>query len=682
MTPCVWTVSFIGDVNVKLHLHPSRLTIVASLLLAGAPALAQTSPDDDTIIVTGTVSPIAIKKLGQTITVISGDLIEDQGYAYAPDVLRQVPSVAVSQPGAPGALTQVRVRGAEANHTLVLIDGIDISSPDQGETDFATLLTGDVERIEILRGPQSGLYGSNALAGVVNLVSRTDIDKGYTAASIEAGSFDTFGIEASAGIGNGDDYAAVSVNHLASEGYDISRDQTANGVPAVGIGGRPGDREGNTITAINARGGLRLDENVRIAGIVRYVTKESDVDGQAFGFPISGQTYDDASKTSHEQLTIGASAVLDPWDGAWETTLSASHVDESRGSWLTDFPFLVGPPVPSPADLGAIPLYQTGSDSTRLRLGVVSTVRFGEDNLAHFITGFAEHEEETYKDPLISRDESRKLGAVGLQYRNEIAQQLYLSATLRRDDNDAFRDADTYSLAAAWQIPGTGTRLHASWGTGVTAPTFIEQFGFIPATFIGNADLVPEESVGWDFGVEQSFFEDALILDLTYFEAGLENEIFTAFLPDFQTTPRNSTSDSDRSGWELSVSATPMDGLSLYGAYSQLDATEPAGIEIRRPREQASLDASWDILGSPFQINLGVTHVGENIDTDFATFLRAELDPYTLIRLGASWQVSDEFELYTRIENLTDESYQEVIGYNAAPQALYIGLRFRDEAGS
>ena len=191
---------------------------------------------------------------------------------------------------------------------------------------------------------------------------------------------------------------------------------------------------------------------------------------------------------------------------------------------------------------------------------------------------------------------------------------------------------------------------------------------------------MPEESVGWDFGVEQSFFEDALVLDATYFEADLENEIFTDFLPNFQTTPRNSTSDSDRSGWELSVSATPMEGLSVYGAYSQLDATEPAGIEIRRPKEQASLDASWDVLGGPFQINLGVTHVGENIDTDFATFLRAELDPYTLIRLGASWEVNDEFELYTRIENLTDESYQEVIGYNAAPQALYIGLRFRDEA--
>jgi vitamin B12 transporter len=732
MTHCGWTVSNIGDVKVKLHLNPSlktrspmsvipeesfsgltresffvrdirtaaakkgsrvkpendspqssaralRLLAFASLALAASPAaFAQTT--SDAVIVTGNPTPIAPEKLGQTITVISGEQIEDAGYIYVSDVLRMVPSVAVSQPGAPGALTQVRVRGAEANHTLVLIDGIDISSPDQGETDFSTLLPGDLDRIEILRGPQSGLYGSNALAGVVNLISRTDIDKTYLNASVEAGSFETVAIEASAGTGNGeDDYLAASASHVTSEGYDISPDQTANGVPFVGVGGEAGDEEGNEVTSINLRGGKRINGAVRLTGIARYVTKDSETDGQAFGFPISGQTYDDASQTSHEQLTFGASAIIDPWDGAWETTLSASHVDESRRSRLTDFPFLFGPPAPTPAELAALPLFDSGSDSTRFRLGAVSTVRFGDDMLRHFVTAFAEHEEETYKDPFISRDESRTLQAIGLQYRNEIAEQLYLSATIRHDANDDFQDIETYSLSAAWQIPNTGTRLHSSYGTGVTAPTFIEQFGFTPGFFTGNANLVPEESIGWDFGVEQSLFEEALILDLTYFSAELENEIFTDFsgpLP----TPLNSTSDSDRSGWELTVSANPLEDLSIYGAYSQLDATEPAGIEIRRPKEQASLDLNWDILGSPFQLNLGVTHVGENIDTDFATFLRTPLDPYTTIRLGGSWQVTDQFELYARAENLTDEDYQEVIGYNAAPQAFYVGLRFRDEA--
>ena len=205
----------------RLHLKTSWIALAACASLAPS-ALAQADdPDRYIVVVTGSATPIEYEKLGQTLTVISGELIEDQGYNHLPDVLRQVPSVAVSQPGAPGALTQVRVRGAEANHSLVLIDGIDISSPDQGETDFSTLLTGDVDRIEILRGPQSGLYGSNALAGVVNLVSRTDIDKGYAAASIEGGSFDTYEIEASAGIGNGDDYLSL-IRHSGAETVTIT----------------------------------------------------------------------------------------------------------------------------------------------------------------------------------------------------------------------------------------------------------------------------------------------------------------------------------------------------------------------------------------------------------------------------------------------------------------------------
>jgi vitamin B12 transporter len=175
-------------------------------------------------------------------------------------------------------------------------------------------------------------------------------------------------------------------------------------------------------------------------------------------------------------------------------------------------------------------------------------------------------------------------------------------------------------------------------------------------------------------------FEDTLTIDVTYFSSDLENEIYTAFLPGFLTTALNSTSDSDRSGWEFTVYADPTDDISLYGSLTQLDASEPAGIEIRRPEQTASLDASWDIFGGPVQLNLGVSYTGESTDTDFGTFLRTPVDAYTLVRLGASWQVSDKLELYTRVENLLDEEYEEVIGYLGAPQGLYFGLRFRDEA--
>lgn len=666
----------------KLNSPNAWLLSASSLALAAFPlaAHAQETAKQDTIIVTGVLTPIAEEKLGQTITVISSELIEDQGYNFVPDVLRQAPGAAVSQMGAPGALTQVRIRGAEANHTLVLLDGIDISSPDLNETDFSTLTTAGLDRIEFLRGPQSGLYGSNALAGVVNLISRRELDGHYINASAELGAFETSDIEASAGIGNGDAFASISLSHLASEGYDTSPDQTANGVPAVGVGAQAGDKEGTAITTINARGGMNLTDALRVNGVVRYMTAESELDGQAYGFPIAGRTYDDPSRTNHEQIVIGASATFDPWDGAWETVVSLSYVDASRRNFLTDFPFLIGPPVPSPADLLLVPVYESGTDSSRFTAAIQSTYAFGDKGFANFLTGFAEHENETYEDAYTVREEERTLHAFGLQYRAEIASQLYLSATFRRDDNDQFQDADTWSVSGAWAIPDTGTRLHASAGTGVTNPTFIEQFGFDPSTFIGNADLVPEEALGWDAGIEQTLFEDTLTLDVTYFSSDLENEIYTAFLPGFLTTALNSTSDSDRSGWEFTVYADPTDDISLYGSLTQLDASEPAGIEIRRPEQTASLDASWDIFGGPVQLNLGVSYTGESTDTDFGTFLRTPVDAYTLVRLGASWQVSDKLELYTRVENLLDEEYEEVIGYLGAPHGLYFGLRFRDEA--
>ena len=665
----------------RLELNTSWIALAVGSALAFAPtAFAQTAQNErDTLVVTGTAVPVNADKVGQTITVISEQMIEDQGYVYVPEVLRQVPSVAVSQPGAPGSLTQVRIRGGEANHTLVLLDGIDISSPDQGETDFSTLLTGGIGRIEVLRGPQSGLYGSNALAGVVNLISRREVDGHSFGASVEAGSFDTVELAANAGLGDADTYAAISASWLTSSGYDVSPDQTANGVSAVGSA-KPGDKEGNTAASFNLRGGAAISDTLHINGIARYFKSTAELDGQAFGFPIAGRTYDDASETEHEQTMVGGSAVFDPFAGAWETTLSASYVDESRINRTTNFPFLFGPPAPTLAELQAIPLDQSGVDSTRAKIGILSTLRFGDATIAHVLSAFVENERETFEDTFTGRDESRTLSAFGLQYRAEIAEQLNLYATVRRDQNNDFEDADTYSLAASWAIPNSGSRLHTSYGTGVTNPTFIEQFGFDPGTFIGNAALVPEEAVGWDFGIEQTLIADKLVVNLTYFKSTLDNEIFTDFLPTFETTPLNSTTDSDRSGWELYVTANPLEDVSLVASWTELDASEPNGIEVRRPEQQGSLDASWRIGGGDVQLNLGVTYNGDMLDTDFATFLRTRVDPYTLVRFGASWQVSDQVEIYGRVENLLDETYQEVIGYNAAPQAAYVGIRFRDEA--
>lgn len=670
-----------------VKLRPSYLALAAGAALAIAPgAFAQTTPQDagDVVVVTGAATPTEYEKIGSSLTVVSGEVIEEQGYTYVPDVLRQVAGLAVNRAGPIGGVTQVRIRGAEANHTLVLLDGIDVSSPDEGATDFSTLLLGDLQRIEVLRGPQSGLYGSNALAGVVNLITQRDLDGHYVNVALEGGSFNTLQLQGSAGFGDGRDYLSGGFHALTTDGYDVSADTSAAGFGAVGVGGKAGDDEGNRMATVYVRGGKEVTPVFRVDGIARYLNKDSELDGQAFNFPIPSATYDDASDTSHSQFLIGGSGTLSLMDGAWETVFSASYVDEKRRNSFTNFPFLTGPTL-SPAnlaDIASATVDPSGADATRTKLAIQSTYQFGGPGFVSYLTGFVEDKEETYADPFTTRDEERNLLGIGAQYRAEIAEQLYLSATVRHDDNDDFQDADTYGVAASWVVPGTGTRPHASFGTGVTNPTFFEQFGFIPSSFDGNPDLMPEESEGWDIGVEQALLDGRLIVDVTYFESTLENEIYTAYgpAPDYFSTPLNSTAKSDRSGWEASFGIFPSDDIGITGSYTSLDATDPSGVEIRRPEQQAALDASWRVGGGPFQLNLGVTHNGEQTDRDFSSFMDLTLDAYTLVRFGASWRMNDNIELYGRIENATDEDYEEAIGYLGAPSGVFFGVRFTDGA--
>jgi vitamin B12 transporter len=619
-----------------------------SLAVAGAASAQTIAAESDAIVITGVAKPIALEKIGNVVTVVSGEQLVQGGYNYVSDALRQVPGLAVSRTGPFGGQTQIRIRGAEGNHTLVLLDGVDVSPAGSGETDVSTLLSGDVERIEVLRGPQSGLYGSNALAGVVNVISARRIDGVDVGASAEYGSFGTYQLEGFGGVGNGKSYLSGGAVIHETNGFDSS----AAGTPGAYY---DGDDEADSNWTGTLRAGVEVSPNLRLDAFTRYVSKDSDLDG---GFPVVQDTPAFARTTD---AASAASATLSLLDNNWVTVGRVSKVNNTQEGRDPSSPF------------GTY-----GSKSDRTKYELKSSLSFGAAPFLSTITAFGEHKVEGYRDthpfgPPVRLE--RELNGYGLEYRAEIGEQLYLSATGRHDNNDVFEDADTYGVSASWVVPNSGFRLHASYGTGATNPSFFEQFGFVPGVFNGNPLLTPEEARGYDAGVEYTFLDGKAQVDLTYFNADLKDEI-----KGFGLTSVNDTGTSERSGAEVYARFAPATFFDIVATYTYLEASDPDGtVEVRRPKNQASIDANYRFLEERASINVGVTYNGTRYDSDFSSFptVKARMDSYTVARATLAYKLTPQVEVYGRVENAFDENYQEVLGYATPERAGYVGIRFR-----
>ena len=322
-----------------------------------------------------------------------------------------------------------------------------------------------------------------------------------------------------------------------------------------------------------------------------------------------------------------------------------------------------------------------GDQGRRLKLTAQVTHAFATGTAAaHSLTLFADHERESYRNTFPSDAaqipaEHRDITGVGGQYRLALFEQLYLAGTLRHDANSRFADATTWSLAAAWRATST-TRLHASWGKGVTNPTFYEQFGFDPGTFVGNPALRPESARGYDVGVEQRLGR-VVQVDATWFGSTLRDAI-TSLYP----SVANDTGRSPRKGVELTLAAR-WNALRLNANYTWLDARDVDGTPaVRRPEHQASLTADAG-FGHERRGNLelGLVYNGRMLDTDFRNYFadgyaseKTPLGAYLLARLAASWRLPGGVVLFGRVENLFDTRYQEVISYGAPGLAAYGGL--------
>ncbi|KQT42786.1 hypothetical protein ASG47_17845 [Devosia sp. Leaf420] len=622
----------------------SSIALLTATLAIALPVTAQETILPKLVINAGGLTPFEENEIGRSYTVIDGDQIALSGTPYIADVLRQVPGFAVSRTGSFGNKTQIRVRGAEANHVLVLIDGVPVSENSDGEFDFARLAMTNVERIEILRGPQSAFWGANAMAGVINIVTKSVSEDGLHGTL--AGETGTDGTKMTSGS------LAYGQNN-----FDISGSLTMRHTDGFNISSFGTELDGANHIDANGRFAADITPQLTLDGSIRYARIDADADGQDF----SGIVQDTPDTATIKELSgaLGLGWVSE--DGLWfqNARVSAGTIerganDQFGASLNTNDRYKAS--------------YQVGRNfDTPDFLDSTHTVTLGYDVVY-----------ETFQQlvPTKLDVQKRVTNSLAGEYRGTYFDQVFLTAALRHDFNEGFADVTTYSLSGAWQVPDTGTRLHASLGTGSTNPTFYEQFGFNPALFIPNPGLVPESSFGWDIGVEQSLLDGVVVLDATYFNQTLENQIQTqGFAP---STVVNLLGTSTRQGVELSARVNIVEGLTAGVTYTYLDARQPNGArEIRRPEHSGAIDIAYTLPEIPLTLHSEVVLSGPNLDTDFSQFpaVNVTLPAYTVVNAGLNYKINDQVEVYGRVQNLFDTKYQEVLGYNTQGRTFYAGAK-------
>ncbi|MEQ5787264.1 TonB-dependent receptor [Erythrobacter sp. NFXS35] len=580
--------------------------------------------------------------------VITAEQLEQRQTRDIADVLRDVPGVAVA--GVAGQ-TQIRLRGSEANHVLVLVDGIEVSDPFAGEFDIGTLQADVGARVEVLRGPQSALYGPDAIGGVIAYESASGRAVPGFAARIEGGTDNTINGALRYGAAGDSWDAALSAVVVSTDGQPNARGGTRD------IG-----RDSYTLSG---KGAAEVSEGLQLRAAARFIRTEgrfndSDFDpaSPTFGFTIDSPR----TRFTNEAIYALIGARGEALDGRWTHDLSAQVADIARDTF--------GP-------FGR----SNGSEGDRVKASYVSALRL--DN-AHNLTFAADYEQEGFRNTTPGgfafggRREIEQIGFVG-EYRYTGA-VFDLSAALRHDINDRFQDATTFRIGAGYRLTDT-TRLRAAAGSGVKNPGFFELFGFVDGRFIGNDALRPEKSTGWEVGVDQDIGDYAR-LAVTYFDSELEGEIFTTFpAPTFIATPSNRTTQSEQRGVEVSFNARLAEQWSLDAAYSYINAEENGAEEVRRPEHIASTAVTWTAPGDAASATLVVRHNGAALDDAFTdpSFVpvRVQLDDYTLVNLNARVALAEGISGFARIDNLLDERYEQVFSFVSPGRSAVVGVEAR-----
>ncbi|HKP92549.1 MAG TPA: TonB-dependent receptor [Chthoniobacterales bacterium] len=611
-------------------------------------ALSSSEAETEGIVVSATKIETPINEIGSSVTLIPAEEIERKQERTLPDVLRTVPGLNVVQTGGPGGKTSLFTRGTNSNHTKVLIDGIDVNDPSQdGVFDFGQVLTFDVAQVEVLRGPQSGLYGSDALGGVVNIVTKQGEGPPQFRGMLEGGSFETFNQSASVS-------GAVSRFHYAFNVAHFLSDDTPVTPLDLLPPGRKRINDSYENMTLSTKLGLDATDTLSFSAVARYTESTLFFTGEDFSFFPSVPAADQSEQNARQLFTRGE-ARLTLFGGGFKNRFGVGYTNYRTTIQAPDTGFGLPP--------------ENINHGDRLKFDWQGDIELAK---GHVLVLGAENYEDRLIDSPISVENSNAAGFAELQ--SEILPRLYTAASVRYDENERFGDVTTWRIAPAYVIPQTNTKLKASYGTGFKAPSLTQLFVSFPAfNFFANPDLQPEESEGYDFGFEQPLCDDRFRFGATYFHNDITNLIganatFTTLINVGQATTE---------GVEAFAAANITDRFSLRADYTYTDARDDTtGLELlRRPRHKASLSGTWRPIDR-LSISATLLYVGSQVDGNRSfSIQRLDTPDYYLVNLAAEYDCGHDVTVFARIDNLLDKRYENPTGFQRPGFAVYAGMR-------
>jgi vitamin B12 transporter len=596
------------------------------------------------VIVTATRIPTPEIEVASSVTVVTAEDIAARQIRSLPDLLKQVPGLNVVQEGGPGGQTSVFMRGTNSDHTKVFIDGIDVADPSSSTSsfDFGQLLTQDIQRVEILRGPQSGLYGSDAVGGVINVITKSGSGPAQFNAGIEGGSFDTFNQTAGLSGSNAQFHYAANFQHFHSGSTPVTPSDYLQPGQA-----RINDYDDNLTGSTKL--GFDVTDTFDLGLVARYTDSHLRITGDNFDFfPSTPDTAQSDFNT--KQYYLRTTAHLLSFGGTLEQTLGAAYSNIKSYDFSPDGPS------------------ETANFGARVKFDWQGIVALAASQ--KLVLG-AEHQRDSITTP-ISASTSTNSGYAELQ--SSFWGRLYDTVSARYDDNDRFGSKVTYRIAPEYLIGDSGLKIKASIGTGFKAPTLTEMFQSFPAfDFFANPNLRPETDLGWDAGFEQAWLMDSLRFGIAYFHIAIKDLIDTS--PDGTTDTNIGRAVTD--GVESFIAYQPMKSVTFRLDYTLTQATDEIAhlTLLRRPKNKESLATAWQATDR-LQVTATLLSVSSWVDgnRDFS-IPRLNASPYTTVDAAGNYRLTENWTLTARITNLLNRHYQNPDGFDQPTFGAFAGIK-------